>query len=166
MLSREEISGENDEAAHSKRGVDADQYSRGAPFEEMCGKERGAGHRRQRNQRSGNYAEGSGALIKPPRRPAQGENEAAEAGDGAKPMQRCERPRCRRSALRPQMQNRERRAQQKGGGKDDKSGDQQDFCFKRSSQSHHRFMISIFSSRNPSSAYEPMRLSFSGSSSP
>jgi len=50
MLSREEISGENDEAAHSKRGVDADQYPRGPPFEEMCGKEPGAGHRRQRNQ--------------------------------------------------------------------------------------------------------------------
>jgi hypothetical protein len=65
VLSHEEASGENYEASHSKRGVDADQYPHGPPIEEMCGKKPGADQCRQRNQRSGNYVEGGGALVKP-----------------------------------------------------------------------------------------------------
>ena len=37
-LSREDVSSENDEAAHSKRDVNADHYPRDPPLEDMCGK--------------------------------------------------------------------------------------------------------------------------------
>ena len=38
VLSREDVSGENNEAAHSKRRVDADHYPRDPPLEDTCGK--------------------------------------------------------------------------------------------------------------------------------
>jgi hypothetical protein len=71
------------------------------PLEEMRGKEPATEQRCQRDQCSGNYAEGGGALIQPPRRPPQRENEAAEACDGEKPMQRRELPRWRRGPIGP-----------------------------------------------------------------
>ena len=38
VLSREDVSGENNEAAHSKRRVDADHYPHDPPLEDTCGK--------------------------------------------------------------------------------------------------------------------------------
>src|SRR5260221_11895454 len=52
-LSHEEVSGKNDEAAHRKRGVDADHDPGESPLEEMRRKQCAADQCSERNQYSG-----------------------------------------------------------------------------------------------------------------
>jgi hypothetical protein len=125
-LSHEEVSGKNDEAAHCKRGVDADHDPGESPLEEMRRKQSAADQCSQRNQYSGHQTEGSGACSQPPRRPAQRQQETTEAGDGENPMQPGEPPGRGRGTVRAETQNRERRAQQHGRPEDKESGDQHD----------------------------------------
>ena len=69
-LSHEEVSGKNDEAAHRKRGADADHDPGESPLDEMRRKQCAADQCCERNQYSGHQTEGSGARSQPPRRPA------------------------------------------------------------------------------------------------
>lgn len=70
-LSHEDVSGENDEAANSERGVDADQYPGVPSLEDLGGKKGKADQCCQRDKCSSTYAEGGVSLIQPARRPDQ-----------------------------------------------------------------------------------------------
>jgi len=50
VLSQEDVSGENDEAAYGKCRVDADHYPRDPGLEDTCGEQRDANQCCQRNQ--------------------------------------------------------------------------------------------------------------------
>ena len=98
--SHQQVSGENDEAAHGERGVDADQTSRTPPLAEVRHQDAAAGQSCQRNQCSADGTERGDPLIEPPGRSAQREDQDNETADAEKTMQRSERPR-RSAPLRP-----------------------------------------------------------------
>jgi hypothetical protein len=77
VLSQEDVSGENDEAAHGKCRVDADHYLRGPGLEDTCGEQRDTDQRCERNHSCGNDTEGGDAMIQPSWRAAQCKSEAA-----------------------------------------------------------------------------------------
>ena len=70
-LSNEDVSSENDEAANSKRGVDADQYPGVPSLEDRGDKKAQADQCCRHDQRSSTYAEGGASLIQQARRPDQ-----------------------------------------------------------------------------------------------
>ena len=111
LSSRLNVRREDNEAADGERGMHADQYSDDLFFAETRGQKPGTEQRRQRDQCRSNHTEGAGTLIQPSRRPAQRKGEAAETGDGEKPMRRRELPTRSSRAIRPQMQHCEHGAQ-------------------------------------------------------